>query len=95
MTLTIFVLIGFLCVLTILRLATGVFIFPPIKELPKGLIIVYWRTNIKLDFKESVDGIIKKAGIESTDLNKRAVYNALYPIINKYKLFTIKYKSLK
>ena len=95
MIITITSLILFLCVLTILRLSIGVFIVPPIKELPEGLITIYWRTDIKLDFKESIIQIIRKGGLDETELNKRAVYTSLYPIIRKRKIFAIKYyKSL-
>jgi len=57
------ILIFTVAVILTFRFCCGIFVVQPIKAIPNGKTIVYWRLGMDMPFVSSVDGILEDKGI--------------------------------
>ena len=78
-------------ILVTLYFNIGFFIVQPCRQDLDGSIIMYWRTDFKLEIKESVAGIITKSNLPNTNLMKDSIYTSLVPAIKKKQIKRFNY----
>ncbi len=44
-------------------LLCGIFVIQPIEAIPNGVTIIYWRSELKIPFIASVDGMLDDSGV--------------------------------